>query len=93
MTYDHQEQAEADHPPQETVSFTLHRMTAAGFRQTFLNARWNDRLQALTMPGKMDRKRIEQSLAMEADRRKPNEEERGRDAFEPILSPYLQAAT
>ncbi|MBB4008076.1 hypothetical protein [Allorhizobium taibaishanense] len=45
------------------------------------------------MPGKMDRKRIEQSLAMEADRRKPNEEERGRDAFEPILSPYLQAAT
>jgi hypothetical protein len=50
------------------------------------------RLQAWTVPGKTARKRIDRWLATEAERRKPYEEERGRDAFEfePILSRYLQ---
>lgn len=92
MTDEHQKQDEADRPPQETVSFTFDRMTIARFRETFPNARWSDRLQAWTVPGKTARKRIERWLALEAERRKPYEEERGRDAFEfePILSPYLQ---
>jgi hypothetical protein len=92
MTDEHQEQADADRPPHETVSFTFDRMTVARFRETFPNARWSDRLQAWTVPGKTARKRIDRWLALEADRRKPYEEERGRDAFEfePILSPYLQ---
>jgi hypothetical protein len=48
--------------------------------------------RAWTVPGRTARKRIDRWLASEADRRKPSEEERGRDAFqfEPILSPYLQ---
>ncbi len=92
MTDDNQKQAEAGRTPQETVSFTFDRMTVARFRETFPNARWSDRLQAWTVPGKTARKRIDRWLATEADRRKPYEEERGRDAFEfePILSPYLQ---
>ena len=52
MTDDNQDQAEADRPPQETVSFTFDRMTVARFRETFPNARWSDRLQAWTVPGK-----------------------------------------
>ena len=92
MTDDNQEQAEANRPPQETVSFTFDRMTVARFRETFPNARWSDRLQAWTVPGKTARKRIERWLALEAERWTPYDEERGRDAFEfePILSPYLQ---
>jgi hypothetical protein len=79
-------------PLQETVSFPFDRMTVARFRQTFPNARWNDRLRAWTVPGRTARKRIDRWLASEADRRNPFEEERGCDAFEfePILSPYLQ---
>lgn len=92
MTDEHSEKDEADHYAQETVSFEFDRMTVARFRETFPNARWSDRLQAWTVPGRTARKRIDRWLASEADRKTPYEEERGRDAyqFEPILSPYLQ---
>ncbi|MCJ8520689.1 hypothetical protein ABID21_003909 [Pseudorhizobium tarimense] len=75
----------------ETVSFPFDRMTVARFRETFPRARWSDQLQAWTVPGTTARRRIDLWLAAEADRRRPFEEERGRDAFEfePILSPYL----
>ncbi|WP_312407124.1 hypothetical protein [Rhizobium sp.] len=78
--------------PQETVSFEFDRMTVARFREVFPNARWSDRLQAWTVPGRTARKRIDRWLASEADRRTPYAQERGRDAyqFEPILSSYLQ---
>lgn len=92
MADEHIEHNEADASPQETVSFAFDRMTVARFRETFPNARWSDRLQAWTVPGKTARRRIDRWLASEAGRKKPYEDERGRDAyeFEPILSPYLQ---
>ena len=75
----------------ETVSFQFDRMTVARFRETFPRARWSDALQAWTVPGTTARRRIDRWLETEAARRRPFEEERGRDAyeFEPILSPYL----
>lgn len=87
-----QDHDKADRPPPETASFPFDRMTIARFRETFPKARWSDRLQAWTVPGKTARKRINRWLASEADRRAPYEEARGRDAFEfePILSPYLK---
>jgi len=85
------EHEEGCHPEPETVSFAFDRMTVARFRETFPRARWNDTLQAWTVPGATARRRINRWLASEAARRTPYEEERGRDAyeFEPILSPYL----
>ena len=79
-------------PSVETVSFPFDRMTVARFRELFPRARWSDRLQAWTVPGKTARKRIDRWLAAEADRQSPFEEEKGRDAYEwePILSSYLQ---
>ena len=79
-------------PSAETVSFPFDRMTVARFRGLFPRARWSDRLQAWTVPGKTARKRIDRWLASEAGRRSPFDEEKGRDAYEwePILSPYLQ---
>ncbi|HEX2147242.1 MAG TPA: hypothetical protein VHG11_06260, partial [Pseudorhizobium sp.] len=78
-------------PMLEAVSFPFDRMTVARFRETFPRARWNDELQAWTVPGTTARSRIDRWMASEAVRRRPYEEERGRDAFEfePILSPYL----
>jgi hypothetical protein len=85
------EHEEGSHSELETVSFAFDRMTVARFRETFPRARWNDTLQAWTVPGATARRRIDRWLASEASRRTPYEEERGRDAyeFEPILSPYL----
>ncbi|TWF43370.1 hypothetical protein [Neorhizobium alkalisoli] len=92
MNNDQHGETELTDPPEETVSFAFDRMTVARFREVFPNARWSDTLQAWTVPGKTARKRIDRWLASEADRRRPYEEERGRDAFEfePILSPYLE---
>ncbi|WP_262913795.1 hypothetical protein [Rhizobium halophilum] len=69
-------------------------MTVARFRETFPRARWSDVLQAWTVPGTTARRRIDRWLATEANRTRPFEEERGRDAFafEPILSPYLSVS-
>jgi hypothetical protein len=76
----------------ETVSFPFDRMTVARFRETFPRARWDDNLQAWTVPGSTARDRIDRWLAKETDRRIPFDEEKGRDAyeFEPIFSPYLE---
>jgi hypothetical protein len=92
MTDESREETKAVEPPQETVSFAFDRLTVARFREVFPNARWSDTLQAWTVLGKTARRRIDRWLASEADRKRPYEEERGRDAyqFEPILSPYLQ---
>lgn len=92
MTEQIDHEPKEDQPSSETVSFPFDRMTVARFRETFPNARWSDRLQAWTVPGKTARRRIDRWLASEADRRIPYSEERGRDAyeFEPILSPYLE---
>ncbi|OLP62471.1 hypothetical protein BJF93_22715 [Xaviernesmea oryzae] len=83
-----------DDAPAETVSFPFDRMTVARFREQFPQARWSDRLNAWQVPGKTARRRIDRWLAEEAGRRRPFEEEKGRDAYawEPILSPYLQVS-
>lgn len=65
----------------ETVSFQFDRMTVARFRETFPRARWSDALQAWTVPGTTARRRIERWLETEAARRRPFEEEQGRDAY------------
>jgi len=72
--------------------FPFDRMAAQRFRQTFPRARWSDKLQAWTVPGKTARRRINRWLAQEAARTDTFANERGRDAyaFEPILSPYLE---
>lgn len=92
MTSTPQLDDEDDHPASETISFAFDRMTVARFWETFPNARWNDALQAWTVPGVTARRRIDRWLASEANRHDPFEQESGRDAyaFEPILSPYLQ---
>ncbi|TDK32350.1 hypothetical protein E2F50_18040 [Rhizobium deserti] len=79
-------------PSFETVSFPFDRMTVARFRETFPRARWDDNLQAWTVPGSTAKRRIDRWLAKETDRRIPFDDEKGRDAyhFEPILSPYLE---
>ncbi len=89
---DDEQERQPNSPVLETVSFPFDRMTVARFRETFPKARWSDRLQAWTVPGSTARRRIDQWLASEADRKAPFEEERGRDLFEfePILSPYLE---
>lgn len=76
----------------ETISFPFDRMTVQRFRETFPRARWSDRLQAWTVPGKTASRRIDRWMASEASRYDVFANEKGRDAyeFEPILSPYLE---
>lgn len=73
------------------VSFPFDRMTVQRFRETFPRARWSDRRNAWTVPGKTARRRIDRWLAKEGSRLDPYANAKGRDAyaFEPILSPYL----
>lgn len=73
------------------VSFPFDRMTVQRFRETFPRARWSDRCNAWTVPGKTARRRIDRWLAKEGSRLDPYANAKGRDAyaFEPILSPYL----
>ncbi|WP_205926437.1 hypothetical protein [Rhizobium sp. P28RR-XV] len=84
--------ADGRDPDRALARFPFDRMTVQRFRQTFPRARWSDRLQAWTVPGKTARRRIDRWLAREAARTDIFAEDRGRDAyaFEPILSPYLE---
>jgi hypothetical protein len=62
------EHEEGSHSELETVSFAFDRMTVARFRETFPRARWNDTLQAWTVPGATARRRIDRWLASEGCR-------------------------
>ncbi|MGK6317248.1 hypothetical protein [Neorhizobium sp. DT-125] len=91
--YDQAASDDADHEIDGALAtFPFDRMSAQRFRQTFPRARWNDKLQAWTVPGKSARRRIDRWLALEAARTEAFANEKGRDAyaFEPILSPYLE---
>ncbi|MDK4713531.1 hypothetical protein [Rhizobium sp. CNPSo 4039] len=77
-----------------TTDLPHDRVTVERFRQAFPRARWSDRLNAWFVPGRTAERRIGRWFAemeAEADR---FADEKGRDAFafEPIESPYLDAA-
>ncbi|MFC0385966.1 hypothetical protein [Muricoccus vinaceus] len=83
-----------DGAPGATAAFPYDRLTVERFREAFPQARWRDDLGAWFVPGT----RAERRLAAWRSREWPGvlayADQRGRDAFafEPITSPYLEAA-
>lgn len=80
--------------PGATAAFPYDRMTVERFRAAFPRARWRDDLRAWFVPGTTAETRLNRWLNRELPRVLAFADERGRDAFafEPIPSPYLEAA-
>jgi hypothetical protein len=76
------------------ASFAFDRGRVERFREAFPRARWKEEEKRWFVPGKTAGRRIARWLDQEADLEDVHGEIRGRDAFafEPIISPYLQAA-
>jgi hypothetical protein len=76
------------------ASFPYDRVTVERFREAFPRARWRDDLKAWFVPGKTAERRLDRWLGRELDGVLAYADERGRDAFafDPIASPYLEAA-
>jgi len=80
--------------PGALAAFPYDRMTVERFRQAFPRARWSDERRAWFVPGKTAARRLDRWLAREAGQVPLHGDLKGRDAyaFDPIVSPYLQAA-
>ncbi|MGO4175960.1 hypothetical protein [Bosea sp. TAF32] len=76
------------------VSFPFDAAVAERFREAFPRARWSDRLSAWKLPGTTAMLRAARWLDRELPSAFTLADERGRDSFsfEPIVSPYLEAA-
>jgi hypothetical protein len=76
------------------ATFPYDRLTIERFREAFPRARWRDDLKAWFVPGKTAERRLDKWLGRELDGVLAYADERGRDAFafDPIASPYLEAA-
>lgn len=76
------------------VSFHFDAAVAKRFREAFPRARWNDELGAWRLPGTTALRRAARWLYLELPPALALDDERGRDSFsfEPIVSPYLEAA-
>ena len=76
-----------------TASFPYDRAMVERFREAFPQARWREDLRAWFVPGKRAEQRLERWLGRELAQALSYEDERGRDAFafDPIVSPYLEA--
>jgi hypothetical protein len=77
-----------------TAAFPYDRMTVERFRAAFPRARWRDDLGAWFVPGVTAERRLNAWSSREWSGVLAYADERGRDAFafEPITSPYLDAA-
>lgn len=76
------------------VSFPFDAALAERFREAFPRARWSDQLSAWRLPGTTAMLRAARWLDRELPSAFTLADERGRDSFsfEPIVSPYLEAA-
>ncbi|TPG57745.1 hypothetical protein EAH89_09970 [Roseomonas nepalensis] len=83
-----------DGPPGATAAFPYDRMTVERFREAFPRARWRDDLGAWFVPGARAERRLTAWMGREWTGVLAYADQRGRDAFafEPIESPYLEAA-
>ncbi|MEN3228308.1 hypothetical protein PUR21_11775 [Methylorubrum rhodesianum] len=83
-----------DGPPGATAAFPYDRMTVKRFRAAFPRARWRDDLGAWFVPGATAERRLNAWSGREWTGVLAHADERGRDAFafEPLASPYLEAA-
>jgi hypothetical protein len=80
--------------PGATAAFPYDRMTVERFRAAFPRARWRDDLGAWFVPGTSAERRLNSWSSREWSGVLSYADERGRDAytFEPLASPYLEAA-
>lgn len=80
--------------PGAIVSFPFDAAVTERFREAFPRARWSERLGAWHLPGTTARRRAARWLDRELPRAFALADERGRDSFsfDPIVSPYLEAA-
>ncbi len=80
--------------PGATAAFPYDRMTVERFRAAFPRARWRDDLGAWFVPGTSAERRLNLWSSREWSGVLAYADERGRDAFtfEPLASPYLEAA-
>jgi hypothetical protein len=80
--------------PGAIVSFPFDAAVTERFREAFPRARWSDQLSAWRLPGTTAMLRAARWLDRELPSAFPLADERGRDSFsfEPIVSPYLEAA-
>lgn len=85
---------QADGAPGAVARFPFDRMTVERFRAAFPQARWRDDLGAWFVPGTTAERRLQRWGAAEWSGVLAHADARGRDgfAFDPIDSPYLQAA-
>jgi hypothetical protein len=83
-----------DGAPGATAAFPYDRMTVERFRAAFPRARWRDDLGAWFVPGTRAARRLNAWMSREWSGVLAHADQRGRDAFafEPIASPYLEAA-
>ncbi|MCR0983875.1 hypothetical protein [Roseomonas populi] len=88
------QQDAGDGSPGAVAAFPYDRMTVERFREAFPRARWRDDLKAWFVPGKRAERRLTAWMGREWSGVLAYADERGRDAFafEPITSPYLEAA-
>ncbi len=89
-----QRSGDGDGAPGATAAFPYDRMTVERFRDAFPRARWRDDLRAWFVPGTTAERRLTAWAAREWSGVLAFADQRGRDAFafEPITSPYLEAA-
>ncbi|CAO4151693.1 hypothetical protein [Methylorubrum extorquens] len=88
-------QREADDgAPGATAAFPYDRMTVERFRAAFPRARWREDLGAWFVPGTTAERRLNAWSGREWTGVLAHADDRGRDAFafEPLASPYLEAA-
>jgi len=87
-------QASGNDKPGAAATFPYDRMTVERFREAFPRARWRDDLKAWFVPGTTAGRRLDRWLGREFGGMTTYADERGRDAFtfDPIESPYLEAA-
>lgn len=83
-----------DGAPGAMAAFPYDRMTVERFRAAFPRARWRDDLGAWFVPGTKAERRLRTWSGLEWTGVLAHADERGRDAFafDPIASPYLEAA-
>ena len=88
------QQDAGDGGPGATAAFPYDRMTVERFRAAFPRARWRDDLGAWFVPGATAERRLHAWWSREWSGVLAYADERGRDAFafEPVKSPYLEAA-
>jgi hypothetical protein len=83
-----------DGAPGATAAFPYDRMTVERFREAFPRARWRGDLRAWFVPGTRAERRLNAWMGREWPGVLAHADQRGRDAsaFEPIASPYPEAA-